>query len=263
MQSLSNTSSPTTAMEPRIRVRRAQVRRQEGRRRLRVLVALLTVAGGAGAGWAATRSPLLDIDHVVVDGASHTGTGTAARAIGVDPGQPMLDVDGGAVARRLRALPWVRSVSVRKDWPGTLRVELVERSAVAVTPNVSGGWALVDGSGRVLSWSAAPPPGTLVVAGFPPAGAPGSTLPLAADGLLAVVQGLPVGLRPKVTTVVVDPAGINLGLATGGTVRLGAPEDLAEKLRAAAMVLDGVDTTDLAVLDVRLPATPTVTRTHP
>jgi hypothetical protein len=43
-------------------------------------------------------------------------------------------------------------------------------------------------------------------------------------------------------------------------VRFGPPVDLTAKVRAAETVLAQVDTRDLDVLDVRLPASPVLTR---
>src|SRR3954454_10330973 len=127
MPTSSNTPSRTALMEPRIRVRRVQVRRQEGRRRLHVLVAVVASLSLGVGGWVATRSPLLDVDQVVLEGASLTGATTAAKAGGIIRGTAMVDVDEAAVTRRLRALPWVRSVSVTREWPGTVRIRVVER----------------------------------------------------------------------------------------------------------------------------------------
>ncbi|MGI9033123.1 MAG: hypothetical protein ACR2HY_05490, partial [Acidimicrobiales bacterium] len=56
-------------IDPRIRRRQLQVRRAEGRRRLRLLVATSIVVAVLGAGWGLTRSPLLDVDRVTVQGA--------------------------------------------------------------------------------------------------------------------------------------------------------------------------------------------------
>jgi cell division protein FtsQ len=250
-------------MEPRIRVRRVQVRRQEGRRRLRVLVSVAVCATLVLAVWGATRSPLLDVDRIVVAGASQTGAAAVVKAGRVQRGEPMFDIDEGAVERRLRALPWVRSAAVRREWPGTLRVQVRERTAAAVMPATGGGWALVDVDGRVLSWIGAPLPGLLVIAGMPPAGQPGTTLAPAARGLLDVARVLPADLRPLVASATIEAGGISLGLLSHGTILVGEPVGLGEKLRAAELVIAGVDLTNLAVLDVRLPAAPTVTRRQP
>ncbi|HUQ62902.1 MAG TPA: FtsQ-type POTRA domain-containing protein [Acidimicrobiales bacterium] len=250
-------------MEPRIRVRRAQVRKQEGRKRLRVLVAVLVVAAVAGAAWGTVRSPLVDVDHIVVEGALETGPAPVATASRVHRRAAMVDIDEGAVGRRLRALPWVRSAVVQREWPGTVRIRIVERVPVAMTPNGGGGWALVDVEGRVLKWLATPEPGVLAIGGLPPAGAPGVMLAPEARGLLDVAEAVPSELRPRLTGAILDAAGITLGLAPAGTILLGGAEDLGAKLRAAQMVLAGVDTTGVGVIDVRFPATPTLTRVQP
>lgn len=263
MSPSTNIAGPTTSMEPRIRVRRAQVRRQEGRRRLHVLVSVVVCLGAVVVGWGVTRSALLDVDRIVVEGASLTGAPEAAKAGGVERGTAMIDVDESAVTQRLDALPWVRSATVRREWPGTLRIRLLERVPLAAAPNLAGGWALVDIEGRVLTWSAALPPGMVVVGGLPPAGRPGTAVAPTARGLLDVVQALPTDIRALVVNIAVDGDGIKLGLAPKGTVLLGGTDDVPNKLRTAELVLRGVDTTNLAVLDVRLPRAPTVTRVRP
>lgn len=263
MANPSNTSPPTRVMEPKIRVRRAQIRRQEGRRRLRVIVSVLVGAVLVLAAWGATRSPLLDVDQIAVVGAPQTGAPAVVKAGRLHRGDAMFDIDETAVERRLRALPWVRSAAVRKEWPGTLRVQVRERTAAAVLPDTGGGWALVDVDGRVLTWSGTPLPGLLVIAGMPLAGPPGTTLAPAARGLLDVARVLPADLRPLVASATIEAGGISLGLLSHGTILLGEPVGLDEKLRAAALVIAGVDLTNLAVLDVRLPAAPTVTRRQP
>lgn len=271
MNTTSNTPS-RAPMEPRIRVRRAQVRRQEGRRRLRALAAIAFCVGLAAAGWAATRSPLLDVDRVVVQGASQTAAEAVVEAAGVARGTPMTDVDEGGVRRRVEAMPWVLSAAVAREWPSTVRIRLVERTPAAVAPNRGGGWALVDTQGRVLTWSSAPLPGVLVIAGLAPAGPPGTMLEQRARGLLEVARAIPPGLRPLVANATIDASAdpnsagsnnISLGVVPRGSILLGEAHDLAAKLRAAELVLAGVDTTNLGVVDVRLPATPTLTRAAP
>jgi hypothetical protein len=53
---------------------------------------------------------------------------------------------------------------------------------------------------------------------------------------------------------------LELRLNPAGVVRLGPPDQLAEKMLATQTVLAQVDLTGLAVLDVRVPASPAITR---
>ena len=250
-------------MDPRFRRRRVEVRREEGRRRLRVLVGITTVAALAGGGWAATGSPLLDLDRVVVEGAVRTTPAEARFASGLRLGEPLLDVDQEAAVRGVETLPWVDRATVRRRWPGEVRIRLVERQPVAVTAVESGGVALLDDRGRVLEWVDGAPPGLPVLTGLPPAGPPGSTL--APDGVaaLSVAVALPEELRAR--TVGVAPAEgdrgeVEIRLSPEGSVRLGPPVDLDRKFDAIRAVFAQVDLGNLAVLDVRRPDSPVLTR---
>ena len=251
-------------MDPRFRRRRVEVLRQEGRRRLRVLggVTVVVVLAAAGS-WLATDSPLLDLDRVVVEGAVQTTPTEVRFASGLRLGQALLDVDEGAATRSVEALPWVRFAVVSRRWPGEVRIRLVEREPVAVAPAGGGAVALIDGEGRVLEWIDVAPPGLPVLAGLPPAGPAGSTL--GADGVatLAVAVALPAELRARTVGVAPAPGGggeVEMSLSPEGMVRLGPPEDLDRKFTAIRAVLAQVDLQNLAVLDVRRPESPVLTR---
>jgi hypothetical protein len=60
--------------------------------------------------------------------------------------------------------------------------------------------------------------------------------------------------------VAVGDGEVELRLNPRGTVEFGPAVDLPAKVRAAETVLASVDTRNLATLDVRLPASPVVTR---
>lgn len=250
-------------MDPRIRRRRLEVRRQEGRRRLRLLVAVGGVAVAGGAGWGATRSPLLDLDRVVVEGASHVSPDQVRLASRLRPGQALVDVDEKAVAAAVEALPWVKRATVRRRWPAQVTIGLTERAAVAATAAQDGGFALVDASGRVLQLVDAPHAGLVELAGLPPAGRPGTRLRAEGVDALSVAVALPPALAAR--TAGVGPAAggageVELRLSPDGTVRLGPPENLVRKFEAVAVVLAQVDLRNLAVLDVRRPDSPVLTR---
>lgn len=245
-------------IDPRIRQRRAQVRRSAGRRRRRVVVALLgLVAVGAGA-FGATRSALLDVDHVHVLGASRTPVSVVHRA-GLTYGRPMVELPGDAVAR-LEGTPWVKTAAVRRRWPGTVVVRLTERTPAAVLPAATGSGVLVDAEGRLLEAVAEPVPGLPRLVGAPaPAGPEGMVDPVALPTLAVV--GLLGPLAARVPEVRLLPGGeLELGLADGGTVRFGPPTRVGEKLVAVATMLEQADLAGLATLDVRVPSSPVVTR---
>lgn len=260
-------------IDPRIRRRQIDVAREAGRRRLRLVVAALVVVGVVLAAWGATRSPLLDVDRVLVDGAARSGDAAVRTAAAIPLGRAMTDVDGAAAARRVSKLPWVEHADVVREWPSTVHVRVVEREAAAVVraaPAAPGGaeqgaaagaaWVLVDRVGRVLAPVATPPPGVVIVDGIPPAGPPGTRMPAAASGALEVAADLPAGLAPRVATVTVTPTGVELRLKPQGVVRLGGSDDSVAKLEATRTVLGAVDARTVATLDVRIPSSPVLTR---
>src|SRR5690606_28763699 len=87
--------APAT-IDPRLRARRTAVRRDEGRRRLRRLVGLVAVCAILAGGYLITRSPLLDVDQVRVEGAHRTGAEQLLDATGLRTGEPMTDIDIGS-----------------------------------------------------------------------------------------------------------------------------------------------------------------------
>lgn len=250
-------------VDPRFRRRRVEVRREEGRRRFRVVIGITVVTALGLGGWAATGSSMLDLDRVVVEGAVHTGPDEARFASGLRRGQRLLDVDERVAAHAVETLPWVREASVAKRWPGEIRIRVVERQPVAFTVSQAGNAALVDGTGRVLDWVDAPPPGLSALTGLAPAGPAGSTLSPEGVAALAVAVALPAELRARTTGVAPATGGrgeVELALSPQGMVRLGPADDLDRKFEAVRAVLGQVEVHNLAVLDVRQPDSPVLTR---
>jgi cell division protein FtsQ len=250
----------TAAIDPRLRARRISVRRDEGRRRLRRLTGLGVVAAVAVLTLGVTRSPLLDVDRVQVAGATHTSIDAIQRATGIRRHAPMTDVDLDRARAAVLALPWVQTASITRRWPASVRVVITERTAVAVVTAGAEGFALVDGDGRVLELSPAPPPGYMLLANVSLPGPAGSTIDPSASDALTVARVMPASLRPKVSTVVAEDDGVVLRLVAGGVVRLGPAIDLEPKLRAADTVLAEVDMTNLCAVDVRVASAPSLTR---
>jgi hypothetical protein len=251
---------PIPPVDPRIRARRAEVQRDAGRRRLRRLVdvglVLAVVAGFAGA----LRSPLLDIDRVVVTGAARSGRDAVLDASGVERGQQLMDLDLRGAGERVAALPWVLDVTVSRRLDGTVRLEVQERTPVALLAD-GDRVSLVDATGRVVGPSPDGTPTDLVrLDGLDGAElAPGSQVPEDALPALQVAAALAERLPGAVATLSVGPELMG-ELVVGGQVILGGPERLAAKLRSLATVLAQVDLTCLGSVDLRAPGNPVLTR---
>lgn len=249
-------------MDPRIRRRRIEVRRDEGRKRLRILLGCAAVVVAALAAVGATRSPLLDVDYVDVRGAEETGRLDLIAAAGLDGHPAMLDVDTAEVARRVEALPWILRATARLQWPGTVRVDVAERRPAAVLPAGEGQWALADVTGRVLQIGPDKPPGLPVIGDVPPPDRAGGKVAATAVPSLKVAAALPGPVKERIADVATVAGGeVELQLVPpGGVVRLGRPEDLPAKLSVLETVLARADLADVRQIDVRVPEAPALTR---
>jgi len=244
---------PSKEVDPRIRERWIAVRRAEGRRRLRVLLLVLAVVVGGGAAWVALASPLLDVDRVIVRGTVHTTPEQVTSASQISRGDAMIWVDDGAAASRIEALPWVRSAHVAREWPGTVRITVTERTAAAWVQSGTGP-AIVDATGRVLDRVADAPvdlPQVADVARVPPVGATIS------PALGAHVAGRLLGYaRTGTRSIAVSDHGVNLSLVSGVEIRLGSPTAVMTKVRAAVAVLGALDGQAVSYVDVAVPSNP-------
>ena len=259
-------TTSTASVDPRIRARRVAVQRDQGRRRLRRLVALTGVVGLTAAAWGAIQSPLLDVDRIDVAGTGHTDPAAVTEAAGVERGAALATVDLDAVAERISALPWVQTVDVSRGWPSTLKVRIVERSPVAAVPAQDGGWVLVDPSGRQLTVVPEPPAEVVRLEVAPLRPEPGAELAPRAALVLRLATTVPDELRPVVVALRPGGAGAEatVRLPDGATavVLLGPVEQARSAWAALATVLDDVDLARVATIDVRVPAAPALTR-HP
>jgi cell division protein FtsQ len=251
-------------VDPRMRSRRVAVRRDQGQRRLkRATVALGVVAVLVGAA-AATQSPLLDVDRVDVRGARRTGTPDVRQAAAIEPGDTMLGVDAAQAAARIEELPWIDQAAVARHWPGTVEIEVTERRPLAVVGVAEGRGALVDPSGRVLEVTAEPPADLPELTGVRGRIVEGEQLDTNARGAVAVLRAvterLPGPNDGGLGDVVSVSTELDASLASGGTIRFGTTEELDDKVVAVEAVLADVDTACLAVLDVRVPTSPALTR---
>lgn len=260
-------------LDPRLRARRIEVRRKEGRRRLRRLLIAVGVTIVCAAAWGITRSPLLDVDHIEVVGAARTQVETIVAAGGIDRGDPISDLDLAAAAQGVNALAWVQSVEVSKSWGGTVVYDVVERQPAAVVRAADGVSWLVDREAWVLDQATPADIEQLpLVVGAEP-GATGDRIDETRRAAVEVATALSPGLVRWVEAVVVEADGsvwLDLSTPTGvevelvdARVRLGDARDLTAQLVAAETVLSRVELECLAQVDVRVGSAPVVTRHDP
>jgi cell division protein FtsQ len=247
-------------MDPRIRERRVAVRRDEGRRRLRVLLAIAGAVAAVALAYAVTRSPLLDVDRVDVAGATNTPMADVERAAGLDRKPQLADLDPAVAADRIERLPWVEEATVVRHWPGTVEVSLVERVPAATLPATAGGWAVVDRTGRVLATAGEPGPG-LVQINAVPAPAPGAEADADVQGALRVLDALPPSLSERVNGLTVAEDGtVDVHAVDLPIIHFGPPAQVRPKLVALATLVARTDLRGVDAIDVRVPTAPVLTR---
>ncbi|MGH3843109.1 MAG: cell division protein FtsQ/DivIB, partial [Pseudonocardiaceae bacterium] len=215
-------------------------------------VGLLALIGGLT--WVLLGSSLFEARSVQVVGTSELPADVLRTVAAVPLGTPMLRLDTTAIQARVAAVPRVASVHVRCSMDGTVRIEVTERTPVAVVHR-GGAVHLVDVTGTDYAAVPAAPPDLpeLRVARAGPRDA-------ATVAALTVLTAMPDWLRVQVRSIAAtSPADVvlRLGSARGGTgreVRWGGVEEGDRK----AAVLGPLLTQPGEIYDVSSPALPTI-----
>ncbi len=240
--------------------------RARGRRRLRILITTLVIASlGVGA-YMLSHSHYLDLDTINVNGVSTQRAAEVIDAAPINLGTPLLSLNTGSIRAAVTELPWVLDVKVKRQWPGSLDINVFERVPIAALPDGRGGHVLVDKSGISLSASPGPPEDTMLVIDLIARGSLGEEQTLIQKAL-AVVGVMPQDLVGWVEAVTIDVGGRHsavgsLGLDLVGSARvvLGDDGHVVTKLDAVRTVLASVDLRCMEVIDVRVADVTTVRR---
>jgi len=116
---------------------------------LGLFVGFVAAGMGVQSGYRAlVRSESFAIQRIDVSGGHHLTREEILEELGVDVGQPMLDLDVTALQTQLTLHPWVRSAEVTRRLPDRLVVQVEERQPRALV--ALGHLYLMDGSGEVF-----------------------------------------------------------------------------------------------------------------
>lgn len=235
------------AIDPRIARRWIDARREEGRRRLRLLVGAGSVAAAAGLAALSLWTPLFEVRHVRVSVTGAVAPATVRSLAGLDRSTQMIDVDPAAIRSRLDADPQLGGAVVERQWPTTVTISVAVRTPVAAVPvpgAVPARWAEVDETGRVLTEVTSTPYGLPLLLGTGPvpavgswvagssgpsvrpgtapaamvdmqAAADGPDVPAGAAAALAVVASMPPQLRPDLVSVTAGSSTAGSGAGPG------------------------------------------------
>ncbi|APA97408.1 cell division protein FtsQ/DivIB [Nocardia seriolae] len=219
--------------------RRARLRRERARPESRFLTAWRSrkvrfgVPAGAlvliALGLVAWFTPLLAVRTVRVDGLATIGEQQVLDALQVPDGLSMMRLDTNAMAERVSRLPKVRSVRVQREFPATVQVTVVERTAVLYFDS-SDGTHLLDCDS--VEFAIEPPgPGVPKLITDHPGGSDPVT-----KAAVAVMAAIPIPLRDQLgvgAVVARSVSDIALELRDGRTVLWGG---IADSARKAAVV---------------------------
>jgi cell division protein FtsQ len=236
--------------------RKRFARRQWARRWLawrRLLVGALLVGLVVGCGWLVFLSSVLAVDGVQVTGTVVESPAAVRRAAQVPVGAPLATVDLDAVSARVGELVAVDHVDVSRAWPDRVRIDVSERTAVAVVEPTEQGGRLrgTDAEGTVFRTFATRPRGLPVIRTGDKTGA--DALAEAA----AVAGSLPPDLAAKVAYVEVSTVDtITLELRSGRSVRWGSADGSAAKAQVLAVLLRQ----KASYYDVSVPGQPVIRR---
>ncbi len=253
-----STRPPT---EPRILERRIPVRRRLRLRQLNVLVYVGMVIAVLLVAVTVSRTPLLDVDTIAVEGATNTPAEEVVRVGEIHKGDPMIGLDLDAAASRLTSLPWVRRATVQRTWPGTIEYAIEEWEPVAVVVAPDGTLFYVGPERHLLGPAPSRPVNLVELRGVSTGVVPGEGVGPDAEQAIEVALALPGDLVVRLPVVSQDGNGeVVLERSGGGEVRLGLAGRIDEKLAAVRTVLDSVDLACLGTLDVRVPTAPVISR---
>jgi cell division protein FtsQ len=228
------------------------VRRFSERIRLRLRGPVPWLAGGlavvvvAALAWVALATSVLGVREIRVTGSKIAGVERVRNVAGVAEGTPLARVDVDAVRTRVRTLPSVADVVVRRAWPTTLVIDVSERVAVASVA-VNGGYLVLDAAGVVFTTATDRPQGLVLlqVARVGPAEP-------ATQAALRVLAALTPALRSQLRELVADSSTrIRLELTGGRKVLWGDAEESEMKARVATSLLsNSVRTIDVSAPEV-------------
>ena len=182
-----------------LKSRKAFARRQWRRRWLAwryIIVGTLIIALLLGGIWAVYFSTWLQVKGTSAHGdMKMTNAKEVVKYAAVPTGEPLATADLGAVqVRVLNGLSMVRSVNVSREWPDKIRIDVTERTPVAVV-SIGGRLRALDETGTVF-WNYKKAP-----AGLPMVNTVTGANSAALREAAAVASALPADLAKKVDHV--------------------------------------------------------------
>ena len=216
-------------------------------RRLSLLLILVTVGGVVAAAYA------LRVTEVRVTGLRTLSAADVIRTSGVEVGQRILWIRLSAAARHVETIPAVQSATATRSLPGTVVIEITERTPVAKLGSSTD--LMSDAGGHIFEDPSAPRLPELD--GWRTSSGSRRLLDGSSRTVLEAFGRFPDALRRRTQRIVVRPS-FSLELAGRVEVRFGRLTDLDTKAAAALAVLAAQRGKPVAYIDVQAPTVPVV-----
>jgi cell division protein FtsQ len=229
--------------ESRLKREERELRRIAARRvqRTRVLVVAAAVLAVSALWIGLSSSTAFEITSVEVTGTDVLDPASVEASAAVPAGATLLRLPASDIEARVRANPWVEDVKLRRDFPSTLRIEIVERVPFALVDTGAAFWS-VDAAGLVLGQATfETTTSPLVVIRDIPGLEPVPGVVSTADALknaLSVLRGIAPGIAATVTAV--SAPSVNetvLVTSTGVEIMIGEAVQLDEKSALVTSIL--------------------------
>ncbi|PZU02414.1 MAG: cell division protein FtsQ [Gordonia sp. (in: high G+C Gram-positive bacteria)] len=176
-------------------------------------------------------SPLMSVRTIEVTGNSIVQSPEIVAAAALSKGEPLMQVDTAAAAQRVSMIPRVATVRVKREYPSTITVSVVERQPVVYTER-DGKRYLMDKLGFEFAQQDPPPGLAELVTSNPGSGDPSTR------AALSVMTGVPAYVADQVARIeVTSPVNIVLQLKDNRTVVWGDDERNGEKAETLRHVL--------------------------
>ena len=94
-------------------------------------------------------SPYFRIDRIEMEGFYVLSRQDLDPYLGIEPSETLFQVDLPSMRDRLLSHPWIKTVHVRKSFPGTLKIRVTERVPAAIVQD-GDQRILVDDTGKIL-----------------------------------------------------------------------------------------------------------------
>lgn len=92
----------------------------------------------------------LRVEQVLLQGRRHEYADRITQVLDIKRGAPLLAVDLEHARERLESLPWIRAASIERQFPSTIRVNILERRPMALWQRENK-LVLVDDEGAVIT----------------------------------------------------------------------------------------------------------------